>query len=286
MSLESALIREHVSRVHSHDPKDGKPIRIMGPCALQSQEQIDAIMEILKGNIDYLRVCGDKPRTFPTDPKTGKLLFKGIGEEAAKVIYQQLLQQHPEIKLAAEVMNGKQLKELEGLLSIAWIGARTIERDTCAGIGEAAAQQEDPQLQIMIKNNQAADLHQWRGRIENLLLGMQAMGEACAVPIMLCLRGFYPSPEMQQQWRNEPNLKLIPELKKAFPNVAVIVDPSHMVTSACSTAENVYTLVEEGMQLGADGYMIEVTHPKHPSLTDPGVPVEEIVLKLDQGGYV
>jgi 3-deoxy-D-arabino-heptulosonate 7-phosphate (DAHP) synthase len=245
----------------------GQLVRIMGPCSLMSVEQLEAILEVIEGNVDGVRAPGKKPRTRPVSPQ-GERLFEGIGLREAKRVYRRIVLRHPQLLFASEVMSGKDLKALQQWLALPWIGSRTQEQETCRDIGKAAA---EAQLPVMVKNPLVADLELMMGMIENTIIGAES-----AIPVMLCLRGTIPTEGTDTNvWRNKDNIDWIPALKRAFPNLPIILDPSHMLKKNALTPRNVVDLVKKGVDLGANGFIIELHTPKFPSITDPGTHAEE-----------
>jgi chorismate mutase len=249
-------------------------LRIFGPCSLTSTEQLVDMLAIIADYVDLMRGNGKKPRTRPFSP-LGKLLFEGIGMEAAAKIFAEVIQQYPQVLFAAEIMSGRDLKAIAQYLGLDWGGSRTQEQESLRSIGAGSA---EAGLPLMIKNPLTNNPELMLGMMENAILGSNM-----TVPILLCLRGFDPTTnEEKKLWRNVPNLDLIPGIKKAFPDLPIIIDPSHMFLKQNLTPKSVAELVRQGKDLGANGYIIELHTPKHPSITDPGTDASETLEELDK----
>lgn len=284
-ALESQLILEntHLWQKESISSRDnpviqrigsGELLRIMGPCALQSTEQVEDMLHIIGHDADVVRAPGKKPRTRPVSPK-GERMFEGIGLDKAKAIYHEIMSRFPQTVFASEVMSGSDIITLGESIGLGWIGSRTQQQETCRDVGTAAQQLELP---IMIKNPMSADLELFLGMIENTILGSEN-----TVPLLICLRGTVPvNDEQRSEWRNVPNLHWLPILLEAFPQLPIIIDPSHMLKKNTLTPEKIGDIVSQAKDQGARGYIIEVNTPAHPSLTDPGVNAEEMMNVLAQ----
>jgi chorismate mutase len=264
--------------------KSGKTLRVIGPCAAQTEEQMLAIAAIVAPKTDALRAPDKKPRTRPVKPD-GSPVFHGIGHEKSKPIFETLRHAHPTLVIAAETMTDADVIALTGLIGLAWSGSRTQEQESLQNLGAAA---RIANLPMMIKNPLTPDPEFYLGMMENWILGA-----GIALPLIACVRGETPfTPEDKAIWRNRPNLKLVDELRHAFPRLPIIIDPSHMVKSPKTGEEKeerlntVVDLVRRGIDRGASGFMVEVHHPDHPSLTDPGENVFELMDRLDKYGLL
>jgi chorismate mutase len=99
---------------------------------------------------------------------------------------------------------------------------------------------------VMVKNPVNPDLELWLGAIERFT----AVG---INKIAAIHRGF--STYEKSTYRNPPMWEIPIELRRRFPQIPIIVDPSHMG----GTRELIYPLAQQGMDMGFDGLMIE-TH--------------------------
>lgn len=245
----------------------GELVRIFGPCSITSTEQVLAMMKVIAGQVDLVRAPGKKPRTRPVTPK-GELLFEGIGMKQAAEIMREVIAKYPQTLFASEIMEAGDLDPVSTALGLAWIGSRTIQQATCREIGAKALEAQVP---VMVKNPMVPELELMLGMMENTILGSKM-----AVPTLLCLRGFMTVTESEKNlWRYASNLYLIPKLLAEFPDLPIIIDPSHMLPKHRLRPTEVADLVEAGVQLGAKGYIVELHTPEHPSKTDPGTDAEQ-----------
>lgn len=240
----------------------GELIRMFGVCSMVSVEQIVAMVTLIEKYTDLMRAPGKKPRTRPVKP-TGEREFDGIGVKQADRIYKEVVRQFPQLLFASEVMQAEVLKFIYDKLGLVWIGSRTQENKSCQKIGRAAAKHGLP---VMVKNPMSPDLLMYLGMIENVIVGSQGQ-----IPVMACLRGVSAAgTEHEGKARNVANYEWIPLLKKAFPKMPIIIDPSHMPNKADLTPEKVAESVRIAVEEGANGYLVELHTKNHPSKTDPG----------------
>lgn len=253
-----------------------QPIKVMGPCALQSLAQVRAILGDIGQVADVIRAPDKKPRTRPVNPR-GELLFHGIGHEAALPIYQEMRKKG--VLIASEVMGGNDVDVLSGVLGLPWVGSRNTDQENIREIGAAAAKAQTP---LMVKNPLVNHIETYLGMLENAILGSGSQ-----VPVIACIRGLHPTTsEESSLWRNTPNLDWIDHLVQAFPGIHVILDSSHMVhKNDPHPLETQTKLIDEALGRGARGFMVEVNHPGHPSVTDPGVNAADLVNVILQKGW-
>lgn len=256
----------------------GKLIRIFGPCSLISVPQILDMLAIISKYVDLMRAPGDKPRTRPVKP-TGELEFDGIGSAAAGRIYAEVVREFPQLLFASEIMVAEVLKLIHHQLGLVWVGSRSQEKRTNQEIGAAAAEYKLP---VMIKNPMVPDLQMYLGMIENVILGSGGK-----VPVMACLRGISAvGTDMEGKARNIPNYEWIKLLKQEFPQMPIIIDPSHMPNKADLTPVVVAETVRIAVAEGADGYMVELNTPDYPSKTDPGTSAVKTLEEFEKRGLL
>lgn len=256
----------------------GELIRIFGPCSLVSTPQILDMLALIAPYVDLVRAPGEKPRTRPFNSK-GELEFEGIGMPAAAKIMAEVIQQYPQILFASEIMTGDTLPIIAQHLGLAWVGSRTQEKRTNREIGAVAA---EAQLPVMVKNPMTADLAMYLGMLENVWIGAKG-----TVPLIACLRGISSAgTEKASQSRNESNVSWVKILKASFPGMPIIIDPSHMPLKSQLKPTVVADTVREAIDAGADGYMVELHTPSHPSITDPGTPTAETLEEFEKRGLL
>jgi len=123
----------------------------------------------------------------------------------------------------------------------------------------------------MVKNPVNPDLELWLGAIERF----NAVG---INKIAAIHRGF--STYEKSTYRNPPMWEIPIELRRRFPQIPIIVDPSHMG----GTRELIYPLAQQGMDMGFEGLMIEthITPDKAWSDAKQQVTPERLAEILDQ----
>ncbi len=214
------------------------PLIIAGPCSAETEEQLtDVSKQLYDQGIRIMRAGIWKPRTRPNS-------FEGVGSDALRWI--DMIKQQLDVKFAIEVANPQHAElALKHDVDILWIGARsTVNPFTVQEIAEALAGTDKP---ILVKNPVNPDVALWMGAIERLL--NQGITKIAAIH-----RGF--SSFRESRYRNEPLWQLPIELKRNFPEIPMICDPSHiggersMIPSICQKA----------LDLNYEGLMIEV-HP-------------------------
>ena len=101
-------------------------------------------------------------------------------------------------------------------------------------------------IPVMIKNPVNPDLNLWVGAIERIY-------NSGVKKIIAIHRGF--SSFDKSKYRNEPMWEIPIELKRIFPDLFIICDPSHIT----GKRENIPAVAQKAMDLNFDGLMVE-TH--------------------------
>jgi len=147
-----------------------KILKIIGPCSLQSKDQLVAILSLISKKTDIVRAPIFKPRTNRFDSATGKEIFTGVGIENGKKIYNSMMRSFPDAKIAIEVMSPKHLFEISEYITLAWIGSRTQDQYLLQSIGDAATKTQTP---IMVKNAMIPHMEFNIGRLNNVVYGIR-----------------------------------------------------------------------------------------------------------------
>ncbi len=233
----------------------GKKIIIAGPCAAESEEQIDiAIAEVLKRDIDFMRVNLWKPRTKPG--------FEGLGREGLPLLekvakaginpgLEVIVPEH--VTLAMETV----LPHLkDGGRLLLWIGARNQNHLVQTEIASLCAR--DPRVMLMVKNQPWPNESHWEGIMEHVLgTGFPKKN------LLNCHRGFAPTGDNPRGFRNLPDFAMMDRVK-AHTGVPVIYDPSHMG----GTVPNVFEIGKMAVGKDIDGVIVEVHHDPANAKTD------------------
>ncbi len=215
--------------------EDGKPIIIAGPCSAETEEQVmETAIALAKQGIDVLRAGIWKPRTRPN-------AFEGVGSVGLK--WMKEASKATGLPVTIEVANGKHVYEaLKHGIDILWIGARTTVNPFA--VQEIADALEGVDVPVMVKNPINPDLELWIGAFERL-------NRAGVTKIAAIHRGF--SSYEKTEFRNKPYWEIPIELRRRFPDLPIICDPSHI----CGNRTLLQSVSQKAIDLDFDGLMIE-----------------------------
>lgn len=212
-----------------------RPLVIAGPCSAETEEQVMTTAKLLHDRgIKIYRAGIWKPRTRPG-------AFEGIGSEGLKWL--QRVQKEYGMYTATEVATAKHVSEaIKYGVDILWIGARTTVNPFA--MQEIADALEGCDKPILIKNPVNPDLELWIGALERLYnAGIRKLG--------VIHRGF--SSADKKIYRNLPQWHIPIEMRRRFPNLPIICDPSHIG----GKRELIAPLSQQAMDLNYDGLIIE-----------------------------
>ena len=212
-----------------------RPLIISGPCGVESEKQINDIAAGLKKiGINLLRGGIWKPRTSPDS-------FQGIGSEGLQWLKDAGLKNN--LPVTVEVANPRHVEEaLKAGIDFLWIGARTTVNPFL--VQEIAEALKGIDIPIMVKNPINPDLELWVGAFERL--NRSGINKLIAIH-----RGF--SSSEKSRYRNVPNWQIPIELKRRYPTLPLICDPSHIGGSR----KYILQISQYAMDLNYDGLMIE-----------------------------
>ncbi len=219
-------------------PVQQRPFIIAGPCSAEDERQLARVAEQLRasGNVSMLRAGVWKPRTRPGS-------FEGVGERALPWL--QKVQEQVGIPVVIEVGSQSHVeKALQYDIRHFWVGARTTVNPFL--VQEIADALQGTDAAVLVKNPINPDLDLWAGALERFAnAGLQKIGAIH--------RGF--SSYEQSPYRNQPRWELPIELRRRYPNVPLLCDPSHIA----GERSNVASISQTAMDLNFDGLMVE-TH--------------------------
>jgi chorismate mutase len=214
-----------------------KPFLISGPCSAETEEQVHQTIDALilhNPNIHVIRAGIWKPRTRPG-------AFEGIGKVGLSWLKDACTKHHK--PCTVEVANKSHVEEaLHAGIDMLWIGARTTVNPF--GVQEIADALNGVDIPILIKNPVNPDIDLWIGAFERL-------NKAGIKNLTAIHRGF--SSYTKSEYRNKPNWEIPIELKRRFPDLAMICDPSHI----CGRRDTLLKVAQKAMDLNFDGLMIE-----------------------------
>ncbi len=213
-----------------------RPLIISGPCSAETEEQVvnTAVRLAATGKVDILRAGIWKPRTRPGS-------FEGIGTKGLPWLQQ--AKKASGLPVAVEVATAKQVEDaLHFGVDVLWIGARTtVNPFSVQDIADALRGVDVP---VLIKNPINPDLELWIGAMERVQkAGIKNVG--------LIHRGF--SSYGNTEYRNAPMWHLAIEMKRRYPDLMLINDPSHI----CGNRTNLLEVAQNAIDLDFDGLIIE-----------------------------
>jgi chorismate mutase len=213
------------------------PLVIAGPCSAETEAQVLAIAHQLKeSDASILRAGIWKPRTRPGS-------FEGVGKTGLP--WMQRARQETGLKLAIEVANKDHAEQaLKADIDVLWIGARSTVSPFI--VQEIADALEGTDKIVLVKNPVNPDLSLWMGAVERLQKSnIKNLG--------VIHRGF--STYQKSKYRNNPEWQIAIDFQNNFPDLPLILDPSHMG----GRRDLIFDLSQTGLDLNYDGLMIE-TH--------------------------
>lgn len=213
-----------------------RPLVISGPCSAETEEQVlETATRLAKtGKVDILRAGIWKPRTKPG-------MFEGIGVKALPWLLQ--AKKITGLPTTVEVATGKHVQDaLQFDVDFLWIGARTTVNPF--SVQEVADALRGVDIPVLVKNPINPDLELWSGAIERLQkVGVKQIG--------MIHRGF--SSYGNTEFRNAPMWHLPIEMKRRFPDMLLICDPSHI----CGNRTSLQDVAQISIDLDFGGLMIE-----------------------------
>jgi chorismate mutase len=213
-----------------------RPLIISGPCSAETEEQVvETVQRIAAtGKVDMVRAGIWKPRTRPGS-------FEGIGVKGLPWLLR--AKKLTGLPVTVEVATGKQVGDaLNFEVDVLWIGARTTVNPF--SVQEVADSLRGVDVPVLIKNPINPDLELWTGAVERVAkAGIKQIG--------LIHRGF--SSYGNTEYRNAPMWHLAIEMKRRYPDLLFINDPSHI----CGRRDILHEVAQKAIDLDYDGLMIE-----------------------------
>lgn len=227
-----------MKQLFSNNSSEKSKIIIAGPCSAESREQLFSTASQLKAiGVTNFRAGIWKPRTRPNS-------FEGIGYPALDWMTE--IKHEFGMNITTEIASAKHVDAcLKSGFDALWIGARTTVNPFL--VQEIAEALRGVDIPVFIKNPIHAEIGLWIGAIERFQkMGIKKLGNI--------FRGFHTSHSVP--YRNEPKWKIGLEIKRLFPELPLICDPSHIG----GQRELILPISQTSYDLNFDGLMIE-THP-------------------------
>ena len=220
---------------------------IAGPCSAESEEQlISTALELAREKrVNALRAGIWKPRTKPGG-------FEGAGTKGLAWLAE--AKKQTGLPLAVEVATSKHVEDAVHFgVDILWIGARTTVNPF--SVQQIADAVKGGNITVLIKNPINPDVNLWAGAIERF-------SKSGITQIGLVHRGF--SSYGKSEFRNVPLWQIPIEMKRLFPGLPMLCDPSHI----CGNTVLLRSIVQKSIDLDYDGLMVESHINPKEALTD------------------
>lgn len=212
-----------------------RPIVIAGPCSAESEEQVmTTAKQLADKGCRMFRAGVWKPRTKPGG-------FEGQGEAALPWL--QNVKKTTGMLVATEVATPEHVElALKYGIDILWVGARTsVNPFAMQALADSLKGVDVP---VLVKNPVNPDLELWIGALERI-------NQAGITRLAAIHRGF--SSYDKKIYRNLPMWQIPIELRRRYPSLPILCDPSHIG----GTRELIAPLCQQAMDLGFDGLIVE-----------------------------
>jgi 3-deoxy-7-phosphoheptulonate synthase/chorismate mutase len=219
----------------------GETIVIAGPCAVESETQMEKVAAGLAAmGIKILRGGAFKPRTSP-------YAFQGLGEEGLRIMH--AAARRHSLAVITEVMDTRMVETVARWADILQIGARNMYNyDLLREAGRSGKP-------IFLKRGLSAT-------IDELLWSAEYIALEGEKRIILCDRGVRT---FERETRNTLDISSVPLLRAMTP-LPVFVDVSH----AAGRRDILTPLARASLAAGAQGLMVEVHPCPAVALSDSG----------------
>ncbi len=234
------------------------PVVMAGPCAVESDEQLQEAAEIVKAaGAQILRGGAYKPRTSPYD-------FQGLKEEGLKMLRRAA--DKTGLKVVTEIVDVNTVDLVSEYADILQVGARNMQNFMLL---QAVGKSKRP---VMLKRGLSSTISEWLNAAEYI------MSEGND-NVIFCERGIRT---YETFTRNTLDLSAVVAIKE-LSHLPIVVDPSH----GTGRRSMVAPMSRAAIAAGADGLMIEM-HP-HPEVAlsdgDQSLHPEEfqaVMLEIDR----
>ncbi len=212
-----------------------RPLLIAGPCSAETEEQVlSTARELAALGCRIFRAGVWKPRTKPGG-------FEGNGELALP--WMKRVKEEMGMFVGTEVATPEHVERCMAYgIDFFWIGARTSANPFAMQALADALRGID--LPVLVKNPVNPDLELWIG-------GMERLNQAGIRRLAAIHRGF--SSYDKHLYRNAPMWQIPIELRRRFPFLPIICDPSHIG----GRRELIAPLSQQAMDMGFDGLIVE-----------------------------
>ncbi|SHF79909.1 bifunctional 3-deoxy-7-phosphoheptulonate synthase/chorismate mutase [Ornithinibacillus halophilus] len=211
---------------------NGKTQFVIGPCAVESYEQVEEVAKAAKRRgVKLFRGGAFKPRTSPYD-------FQGLGIEGLQIL-KEVANQY-DLAVVSEIVNPAHIENAIDYVDVIQIGARNMQNFELL---KAAGDVDKP---VLLKRGLSATISEFINAAEYII--SRGNGN-----IMLCERGIRT---YEQATRNTLDISAVPILKQET-HLPVMVD----VTHSTGRRDLLIPTAKAALAIGADAVMAEV-HPE------------------------
>ena len=205
---------------------------IMGPCAVESENQIKAIADFLTANnLNCIRAGAFKPRTSPYS-------FQGLESKGLRILKNISAKKH--LITFSEVKDATQIQELILNADVIQVGTKSMYDQ---GVLKALSKTNKP---VLLKRGFSSTIQEFVQAAEFILSGGNEN-------VILCERGIRT---FEDKTRFTLDLCGVAWLKE-HTNLPIVIDPSH----ALGYRYGIIDLSKAAVAMGIDGLLIEI-HPK------------------------
>ena len=224
---------------------DGEQRFIMGPCAVESYEQVKEVALAMKQQgLTMMRGGAFKPRTSPYD-------FQGLGVEGLRILRK--VANETGMSIISEIVTPEDVETALDYVDVIQVGARNMQNfELLKTVGRT-------NKPVLLKRGIAATIEEFINAAEYILA--QGNGQ-----IILCERGIRT---YERATRNTLDISAVPILKKET-HLPVVVD----VTHSTGRRDLLLPTAKAAMAIGADAVMAEV-HP------DPAVALSDSAQQMN-----
>ena len=212
-----------------------EPVYIAGPCAIESEEQLDSVAAVLaREGVKFLRGGAFKPRTSPYE-------FQGLGKRGLEIL-RDVSQRHG-LATVTEVLDPRMVEITAEHADVLQVGTRSMYNyPLLQELGKAGRP-------VFLKRGISATL-------DELLAAAEYIVKAGNSELIFCERGIRT---FVQETRFTLDIASVPLLRK-MTACPVVVDVSH----AAGRTDILPELIAAAFAVGASGVMVEV-HPNPPA---------------------
>ncbi|HEY8426359.1 MAG TPA: 3-deoxy-7-phosphoheptulonate synthase [Limnochordales bacterium] len=204
---------------------------VAGPCAVESERQIDDVARAVKeAGASILRAGAYKPRTSPYS-------FQGLEREGLELLAE--VRRRVQIPVVTEVLNPRDVELVAEHADMLQIGARNMQN---FALLREVGRSNRP---VLLKRGMAATVEEW-------LMAAEYVLSAGNSRVVLCERGIRTFETVTRNTLDLSAVAVVHELS----HLPVLVDPSHGTGRAAYVAP----MARAAVAAGADGIMVEV-HP-------------------------